>query len=82
MLFWGHTGEEPLTDRTTIGHENTGYVVGIGKDVEGFKIGDLVGCLGCSYACWLSSPQPILSRGNRTDARFHVPGPLCRVLSL
>ncbi|KAH7207730.1 chaperonin 10-like protein [Fusarium oxysporum] len=52
MLFWGHTGEEPLTDRTTIGHENTGYVVGIGKDVKGFKIGDLVGCLGCSYACY------------------------------
>lgn len=51
MLFWGHTAEEPPTNKTTIGHENTGYVVGIGKDVQGFKIGDLVGCLGCSYAC-------------------------------
>ena len=51
MLFWGHTAEEPPTDKITIGHENTGYVVGVGKDVKGFKVGDLVGCLGCSYAC-------------------------------
>ncbi|KAJ3458848.1 hypothetical protein MRS44_012957 [Fusarium solani] len=52
MLFWGHTAEEPPTDKITIGHENTGYVVGVGKDVKGFKVGDLVGCLGCSYACY------------------------------
>ncbi|KAM5352824.1 hypothetical protein ACJ41O_005546 [Fusarium nematophilum] len=52
MLFWGHTAEEPPNDTVTIGHENTGYVVGMGKDVTGFKIGDPVGCLGCSYACY------------------------------
>lgn len=51
MLFWGHTAEEPPTETITIGHENTGYVVALGKDVKGFKIGDPVGCLGCSYAC-------------------------------
>ena len=56
MLFWGHTAEEPPTDRMTIGHENTGYVVAMGKEVKGFNIGDPVGCLNCSYACckWLA----------------------------
>ncbi|KAK1763978.1 chaperonin 10-like protein [Phialemonium atrogriseum] len=52
MLFWGHTAEKPPTDTITIGHENTGVVVAMGKDVKGFKIGDKVGCLGCSYACY------------------------------
>ncbi|KAH8782713.1 hypothetical protein F5883DRAFT_599164 [Diaporthe sp. PMI_573] len=52
MLFWGHTREEPPTDLMTIGHENTGHVVAMGKNVTGFKIGDPVGCLGCSYACY------------------------------
>ncbi|ORY69036.1 chaperonin 10-like protein [Pseudomassariella vexata] len=52
MLFWGHTAEEPPTDTITIGHENTGFVVALGKDVKNFKIGDPVGCLGCSYACY------------------------------
>ncbi|KAL6407695.1 putative alcohol dehydrogenase protein [Ilyonectria robusta] len=52
MLFWGHTAEVPPTDRITIGHENTGHVVAHGKDVKNFKIGDPVGCLGCSYACY------------------------------
>ena len=51
MLFWGHTAEKPPTDRITLGHENTGYVVALGKNVKDFKIGDAVGCLGCSYAC-------------------------------
>lgn len=51
MLFWGHTAEEPPTDRMTIGHENTGYVVAMGEEVKGFNIGDPVGCLNCSYAC-------------------------------
>ncbi|KAF2014073.1 GroES-like protein [Aaosphaeria arxii CBS 175.79] len=52
MLFWGHTTEKPPTDKITIGHENTGYVVTMGKNVQGFKVGDAVGCLGCSYACY------------------------------
>lgn len=51
MLFWGHTAEEPPEDKMTIGHENTGFVVAMGKDVTGYKIGDPVGCLGSSYAC-------------------------------
>ncbi|KAH7371127.1 chaperonin 10-like protein [Pyrenochaeta sp. MPI-SDFR-AT-0127] len=52
MLFWDHTSEKPESENVTIGHENTGYVVAMGKDVNGFKIGDRVGCLGCSYACY------------------------------
>ncbi|KPM43010.1 hypothetical protein AK830_g3530 [Neonectria ditissima] len=52
MLFWGHTAEVPPTDRMTIGHENTGHVVALGANVKNFKIGDPVGCLGCSYACY------------------------------
>ncbi|GME50681.1 chaperonin 10-like protein [Neofusicoccum parvum] len=51
MLFWGHTAEKPSGNTVTIGHENTGEVVAVGKDAKGFKIGDKVGCLGCSYAC-------------------------------
>jgi D-arabinose 1-dehydrogenase-like Zn-dependent alcohol dehydrogenase len=51
MLFWDHTSEKPESDTVTIGHENTGYIVAMGKDVKGFKLGDKVGCLGCSYAC-------------------------------
>lgn len=38
-------------DKVTIGHENTGFVTAIGSNVQGFKVGDVVGCLGCSYAC-------------------------------
>ncbi|KAJ8116178.1 hypothetical protein OPT61_g2335 [Boeremia exigua] len=52
MLFWGHTAEKPPTDKITIGHENTGHVVAKGRNVTGFEIGDPVGCLGCSYACY------------------------------
>ncbi|KAL4897835.1 GroES-like protein [Aspergillus ambiguus] len=52
MLFWGHTAEKPPMDKVTIGHENTGVVVAVGSKVQGFKIGDKVGCLGCSYACY------------------------------
>ncbi|KAH7127305.1 hypothetical protein EDB81DRAFT_697483 [Dactylonectria macrodidyma] len=52
MLFWGHTAEEPLEDTVTIGHENTGYVTSVGMNVKNFKVGDQVGCLGCSYACY------------------------------
>ncbi|KIV98710.1 uncharacterized protein PV09_09537, partial [Verruconis gallopava] len=52
MLFWGHTAEKPPTDTITIGHENTGHVVAVGKNVKNMKIGDPVGCLGCSYACY------------------------------
>ncbi|KAJ5753583.1 uncharacterized protein N7511_007736 [Penicillium nucicola] len=52
MLFWGHTAEKPPMEKVTIGHENTGTVVAVGRNVTGFKIGDLVGCLGCSYACY------------------------------
>lgn len=55
MLFWGHTAEKPLMDKVTIGHENTGCVAAIGSNVQGFQIGDIVGCLGCSYACCESS---------------------------
>ncbi|KGO61326.1 Polyketide synthase, enoylreductase [Penicillium expansum] len=51
MLFWGHTAEKPPMEKVTIGHENTGTVAAIGRNVTGFKIGDPVGCLGCSYAC-------------------------------
>lgn len=51
MLFWGHTAEKPPMDKVTIGHENTGFVTAIGSNVQGFKVGDVVGCLGCSYAC-------------------------------
>lgn len=62
MLFWGHTAEKPPMEKVTIGHENTGVVVGMGAKVEGFKIGDHVGCLGCSYACckfqWLFKQHP------------------------
>ncbi|KAL1619750.1 hypothetical protein SLS56_009951 [Neofusicoccum ribis] len=52
MLFWGHTAERPSENTVTIGHENTGEVVAVGKDAKGFKVGDKVGCLGCSYACY------------------------------
>ncbi|KAH6663990.1 hypothetical protein F5X68DRAFT_144269 [Plectosphaerella plurivora] len=52
MLFWGHTAEKPPTDAITIGHENTGTIVAMGKNVTGFNIGDRVGCLGCSSACY------------------------------
>ncbi|KAJ5698171.1 hypothetical protein N7462_000176 [Penicillium macrosclerotiorum] len=52
MLFWGHTAEKPPMDKVTIGHENTGTVTAIGSNVQGFKMGDIVGCLGCSYACY------------------------------
>ncbi|KAK4869548.1 hypothetical protein LT330_005930 [Penicillium expansum] len=52
MLFWGHTAEKPPMEKVTIGHENTGTVAAIGRNVTGFKIGDPVGCLGCSYACY------------------------------
>ncbi|KAJ5417041.1 uncharacterized protein N7487_000591 [Penicillium crustosum] len=51
MLFWGHTAEKPPMEKVTIGHENTGTVAAIGRNVTGFKVGDPVGCLGCSYAC-------------------------------
>lgn len=51
MLFWGHTAEKPPMEKVTLGHENTGVVVAIGSNVKGFKVGDKVGCLGCSYAC-------------------------------
>jgi len=51
MLFWGHTAEKPPKPRITIGHENAGVVVEMGKNVKGFQVGDKVGCLGCSYAC-------------------------------
>ncbi|KAG7112752.1 Alcohol dehydrogenase 1 like protein [Verticillium longisporum] len=36
----------------TIGHENTGTIVAMGKNFRGFEIGDKVGCLGCSSACY------------------------------
>ncbi|KAL2826255.1 chaperonin 10-like protein [Aspergillus cavernicola] len=52
MLFWGHTAEKPPMDKVTIGHENTGIVAAIGSKVAGFQVGDKVGCLGCSYACY------------------------------
>lgn len=55
MLFWGHTAEKPPMEKVTIGHENTGRVAAIGKNVTGFKVGDPVGCLGCSYACCMFS---------------------------
>ncbi|KAL3457228.1 chaperonin 10-like protein [Aspergillus heterothallicus] len=52
MLFWGHTAEKPPMEKVTIGHENTGIVAAVGSKVHGFKVGDKVGCLGCSYACY------------------------------
>ncbi|OJJ08265.1 hypothetical protein ASPVEDRAFT_89494 [Aspergillus versicolor CBS 583.65] len=52
MLFWGHTAEKPPMDKVTLGHENTGIVTAMGSKVTGFKVGDKVGCLGCSYACY------------------------------
>ncbi|RDW76939.1 hypothetical protein BP6252_04992 [Coleophoma cylindrospora] len=52
MNFWGHSAPEMIEDDVTIGHENTGIVTAMGKGVTGFKIGDKVGCLGCSYACY------------------------------
>ncbi|CAG8126163.1 unnamed protein product [Penicillium salamii] len=52
MLFWGHTAEKPPMEKVTIGHENAGTVAAVGKNVTGFKVGDPVGCLGCSYACY------------------------------
>ena len=51
MNFWGHSAPEASEENVTIGHENTGVVVDMGSAVRGFKIGDKVGCLGCSYAC-------------------------------
>ncbi|KAH8585504.1 hypothetical protein B0O99DRAFT_748985 [Bisporella sp. PMI_857] len=51
MHFWDNTVEPATTENVTIGHENTGVVVEVGKNTTGFKVGDKVGCLGCSYAC-------------------------------
>lgn len=51
MLFWDGTAEPATTENVTIGHENTGVVLEVGRNTTGFKIGDKVGCLGCSYAC-------------------------------
>jgi D-arabinose 1-dehydrogenase-like Zn-dependent alcohol dehydrogenase len=51
MNFWGHSAPEASEQNVTIGHENTGVVVDMGSAVRGFKVGDKVGCLGCSYAC-------------------------------
>lgn len=51
MLFWDGTAEPATTESVTIGHENTGIVVELGSETTGFKVGDKVGCLGCSYAC-------------------------------
>ena len=51
MLFWGHTMGASPAEKFTIGHENAGTVVAIGSNVQGFKPGDPVGCLVCSYAC-------------------------------
>jgi D-arabinose 1-dehydrogenase-like Zn-dependent alcohol dehydrogenase len=69
MLFWGHTAEKPPTDRMTIGHENTGFVVARGKNVKGFDIGDPVGCLGCSYAC--CKPHECSRHGLKWSNNFH-----------
>ncbi|KAL2784601.1 chaperonin 10-like protein [Aspergillus keveii] len=52
MLFWGHTAEKPPMEKVTVGHENTGIVAAVGSNVQGFRVGDKVGCLGCSYACY------------------------------
>ncbi|KAH6723461.1 chaperonin 10-like protein [Leptodontidium sp. MPI-SDFR-AT-0119] len=52
MLFWDGTKEEATSENVTVGHENTGIVVEVGKNVKGFSVGDKVGCLGCSYACY------------------------------
>jgi D-arabinose 1-dehydrogenase-like Zn-dependent alcohol dehydrogenase len=54
MLFWGHTAEKPPMEKVTIGHENTGIVAAVGSKVQGFRVGDKVGCLGCSYACCMA----------------------------
>ena len=51
MLFWDGTKEEATSENVTIGHENTGIVVEVGRNAKGFEVGDKVGCLGCSYAC-------------------------------
>lgn len=51
MLFWDGTAEPATAEDVTIGHENAGIVVQVGKGTKGFKVGDKVGCLGCSYAC-------------------------------
>jgi threonine dehydrogenase-like Zn-dependent dehydrogenase len=66
MLFWDGTAEPATTEDVTIGHENTGVVVDIGKGTEGFKVGDKVGCLGCSYACCESSNVAMV-RGFRAE---------------
>ncbi|OBT74444.1 hypothetical protein VF21_06608 [Pseudogymnoascus sp. 05NY08] len=52
MLFWDSTAEPATTEDVTIGHENTGVVVEVGSKTTGFSVGDKVGCLGCSYACY------------------------------
>ena len=51
MLFWEGTAEPATSEDVTIGHENTGVVVEVGKNAKGFMVGDKIGCLGCSYAC-------------------------------
>ena len=52
MLFWGHSDQKPAVEsRITLGHENTGVVVGLGSKVQEFRVGDKVGCLMCSSAC-------------------------------
>jgi threonine dehydrogenase-like Zn-dependent dehydrogenase len=73
MLFWGHTAETPPKSRITIGHENTGEVVALGKSVTGFSVGDKVGCLGCSYACCKSKVSATMSGGETMLTRY-TPG--------
>lgn len=51
MLFWGHTAEKSPAEKVTDGHENIGLVAEVDPKVREFRIGDKVGCLGCSYAC-------------------------------
>ena len=60
MLFWGNSDQKPaVASRITLGHENTGVVVGLGSKVQGFKVGDKVGCLVTSYACCKFAVFPI-----------------------
>lgn len=42
----------PTTDPITIGHEATGIVTSVGRNVPGFKPGDPVGFINAYHACW------------------------------
>lgn len=82
MLFWDGTKEEATSENVTVGHENTGIVVEVGKNVKGFSVGDKVGCLGCSYACCKLQRPISLIVSSRTDMEIEDTCEGCNVHNL